>query len=289
MTVAVTTIAEALDDSETGVDVTNALGFPATAPYTVRVDSEWMRVTAGAGTTTWTVTRGYNGTTAATHDDASPIYHVPDTYADLSRIKRRLRGSSTTETTSDDDILVDFIGIVQSHLVSRLGMFLGPSAETTITVDGFNAVSSRKKLYVPYGFRSLSSTEVQAYTGASWETVTAGDVYYGPRTGEPKADPNQPYTWLAFKDVVTGNWSSFPEGIDNIRLTGALGWSAPPAKLGEIADTIVVKMFQARQTGQRDYVGSDEEGNPIISRYLSAEDHRVIGTFWGEISGFEWI
>lgn len=289
MAVAVTTISEALDISEAGVDVTSALGFPATPPYTVRVGSEWMRVTAGAGTTTWTVTRGYGGTTAAVHLINSAIYHVPDTYADLSRIKRRLRGGADTESTVDDDILSDFIGIVQSHLVSRLGMFLGPTAETSLLIDGFAATDAKRMLYIPFGFQSLTSLEVQSSTGAAWETVTAADLYFGPRTGEPRVDPNQPYTWLGFKDVVTGNWSYFPGGIENIRLTGVLGWPAPPEKLGEIADTIVVKMYQARQTGQRDYVGNDDEGNPIVSRYLAAEDHRVITTFWGEISGFESI
>lgn len=284
MTVAVTKTTEALDISEQGVDVLDVLGFPATAPYTVRVESEWMRVTAGAGTTTWTVTRGYNSTTAAIHDSGTPIYHVPDTYADLSRIKRRLRGAADTETAVDDDILSDYIDVVQSHLVSFLGMFLGPSAETSISLDGAAAINGRKWLYVPYGIRTLTSVEFS--TGGTWATVTAADIVSSPRAYEPRVDPNQPTTLLKFKDTVSGSYSAFPDGTENVRITGTFGWSEPPAKVGEIADTLVVRMYQARQTGQRDYVGSDEEGNPIISRFLSGEDRRVLRTFRYEIMGF---
>lgn len=286
MAVAVTTIAEALDDSETGVDVANALGFPSTAPFTVRVGSEWMRVTDGAGTTTWTVVRGYNNTTAAAHDDASAIYHVPETYADLSRIKRRLRGAADAESTTDDDVLSDFIDIAQSYLVSQMGMFLGPTAETVILLDGRDAIADRTKLYVPFGIQSLTSVEVQASTGASWETVTAADLVSLPRAHEPRVDPNQPTTMLMFKDVVSGSYSQFPSGVSNVRVTGTLGWAAPPQKLGEIADTIVIRMFQARMTGQRDYVGNDEEGNPIISRFLSGDDYRYLRTLRHEVFGF---
>jgi hypothetical protein len=93
-----------------------------------------------------------------------------------------------------------------------------------------------------------------------------------------------------FKDIVTGSHSSFPFGYENVRITGnPLGWPAPPKKLGEIADTLVIRMYQARQTGQRDMVGSDEEGNPIISRLLSAEDRRAMHTFRREISDFGYI
>lgn len=45
----------------------NAAGFPASGSYKIMVDAEQMTVTAGQGTTTWTVTRGSGGTTATTH------------------------------------------------------------------------------------------------------------------------------------------------------------------------------------------------------------------------------
>jgi len=288
MAVAVTTTAEALDDSETGVDVTNVLGFPATDNYTVRVDSEWMRVTSGAGATTWTVTRGYNSTTIAAHDDASSIFHVPETYADLGRIKNRLAGGGS-ETTADDDILTDFIDAVQSYMVSRVGMFLGPTTTGAIDVDGVDALDDGVLLPIPFGIQSLTTIEVQPTTGDSFVTVTAADVVSGPREWEPRIDPDQPTTWLMFKDVVSGDHSRFPEGVGNVRITGTLGWSTPPARLGELADTMVIRMYHAAQSGQRDLVGNDEDGMPLVSRFISSADEKILRMFKAEISGHRWL
>jgi hypothetical protein len=51
----------------TSITVTSAAGFPGSGNYNIQIDSEVLLVTAGQGTTTWTVTRGVNGSTAATH------------------------------------------------------------------------------------------------------------------------------------------------------------------------------------------------------------------------------
>jgi len=48
------------------ITVASAAGFPTTAGYYIRIDNEVMRVTAGQGTTTWTVARGATRTSAAT-------------------------------------------------------------------------------------------------------------------------------------------------------------------------------------------------------------------------------
>lgn len=51
----------------TTLAVQSADGFPDTGSFYVLVDDEVMLVTAGAGTTSWTVTRAQLGTTAASH------------------------------------------------------------------------------------------------------------------------------------------------------------------------------------------------------------------------------
>jgi hypothetical protein len=72
-----TTLAAAMNSTQTTVTVASATGFP-TSPFTIRVDDESMNVTAGFGTTTWTVTRGVNGTTAASHLNAQTlIWNTP--------------------------------------------------------------------------------------------------------------------------------------------------------------------------------------------------------------------
>lgn len=61
------TIAEALDNSETGVDVASGQGAYFKEGDVIKIESELMYVSSVA-TDTLTVTRGFAGTTAATHD-----------------------------------------------------------------------------------------------------------------------------------------------------------------------------------------------------------------------------
>jgi len=64
---ALTTLGSAINASQTTITVASASGFPASGSFRIRIDDEDMTVTGGQGTTTWTVTRGVNSTTAASH------------------------------------------------------------------------------------------------------------------------------------------------------------------------------------------------------------------------------
>jgi len=67
-----TTLNEALDASETGVDVIDETGM-TTEGDVILIDNELMLITASADDNTMTVTRGHSGTTAATHDNGSLV------------------------------------------------------------------------------------------------------------------------------------------------------------------------------------------------------------------------
>jgi hypothetical protein len=59
--------------SATTIHVTSAASFPTSGSFTIQIDTEQMLVTGGQGTTTWTVTRGYNGTTRRTHTNGAIV------------------------------------------------------------------------------------------------------------------------------------------------------------------------------------------------------------------------
>jgi prepilin-type N-terminal cleavage/methylation domain-containing protein len=60
--------------SATTLTVTAASGFPASAEFRVKIDSEILLVQAGgSGTTTWTVSRGLDGTVAASHGAGASV------------------------------------------------------------------------------------------------------------------------------------------------------------------------------------------------------------------------
>ena len=50
----------------TSISVISATGFPSAGNFIIQIGAEFLLVTAGQGTTTWTVTRGYASTIAAT-------------------------------------------------------------------------------------------------------------------------------------------------------------------------------------------------------------------------------
>jgi predicted phage baseplate assembly protein len=52
---------------DTDISVNDFTGFPAAAPYTIQIGTEYLLVTAGAGTTNWTVTRGVHSSSPAAH------------------------------------------------------------------------------------------------------------------------------------------------------------------------------------------------------------------------------
>ena len=62
-----TTVTAGLTSTATTLTVSGWSGFPATPEFRVTIDGEVLIVTAGAGTTTWTVERGGDGTSPAAH------------------------------------------------------------------------------------------------------------------------------------------------------------------------------------------------------------------------------
>jgi Tfp pilus assembly protein PilV len=70
---ATTTVTGGLTSSATTLTVTAASGFPAAPEFRVTIDSEVLIVTAVAGTTTWTVERGAEGTSPAAHTAGATV------------------------------------------------------------------------------------------------------------------------------------------------------------------------------------------------------------------------
>lgn len=69
-----TTLGAAITDtSGTSITVTSETSFPS-APFIISIDTECFLVSVVSGTT-WTVTRGYEGSTAATHLNGAAIFH----------------------------------------------------------------------------------------------------------------------------------------------------------------------------------------------------------------------
>lgn len=72
---AISYLVSSLDDSETGVEVTDATNFPSSGRFVIIIDNEIMYVTAVAGNV-FTVVRGHENTTAIAHTSGAIVAHI---------------------------------------------------------------------------------------------------------------------------------------------------------------------------------------------------------------------
>jgi hypothetical protein len=79
------TLNGAINNSVTSLDVTSAATFPSSPQFRIKIDTELLLVTGVAGTT-FTVTRGVEGTTAASHSNGATVIHILTSGA-VSRFK----------------------------------------------------------------------------------------------------------------------------------------------------------------------------------------------------------
>jgi hypothetical protein len=71
-----TTTTASLDAVTTTLPVASKANLPASFPFVLLIESEHLLVTASAGALSYTVTRGVEGSTAATHASGSAVFHV---------------------------------------------------------------------------------------------------------------------------------------------------------------------------------------------------------------------
>ena len=84
------------DTAGTAITVTSGATFPA-VPFIISIDTEAMSVTGTGAGTNWTVTRGYEGSTAATHLNGAIIYH------DISAAEADAIAAKKTDNVSATD------------------------------------------------------------------------------------------------------------------------------------------------------------------------------------------
>lgn len=155
---------------------------------------------------------------------------------------------------------------------------IGPTSGGTATFDGAEDVSEDgRSLWVRQGIRSITSITVAPSTGATGVAGTVADFVILPRTQNRR--PGWPGFEVRIKDAVTGAVSVFGRGYGDIVIVGDFGWEAIPDSLKELAETLVIRMWHSRSTGQADIVGSEANGEPIVSRFLSTRDRMLLKSF----------
>jgi hypothetical protein len=181
-----TTLNGAINSSVTSITVTAATGFPAAAQYRVIIDSEVLLVTAGAGTTTWTVTRGAEGTTAAAHSSLAAVTHI-------------LTAGALTQFRTD---LFQTGGYSSRPSAGNAGVVYQANDATMFAwQDNGSAWDLLRPVYLPSSWAiDLSGWTAHNLTGVTATAVGGSVVWQNPTSGSDnlryylKTLPSTPYT-----------------------------------------------------------------------------------------------
>lgn len=156
----------------------------------------------------------------------------------------------------------------------------GVTAQRCFIFDGYS--DGTLIMPVPNGVLSLSSLEVTPTWNAassSWASIPTTDRLLRPAPMD--REPGWPATEIHLSPIpsVTNTFPYFA-GYDAIaRAIGTFGWPAIPDEIADCAETVTVRAYQARRTGQSDAQGTTDTGATIISRILAAEWMSVLNRY----------
>ena len=180
-TTVTTTLEEDLDDSETDVDVKDASGL-STSDF-IKVDNEVMDIT-GISTNTLTVTRAYQGTAAATHDDGASVSSVScDNWS--------VTGSGASINQEEQTTSPTNYAVLSGNNSARLYV---PGSTTVTLVQTFDSTADRYTSVATEGMQANLSAWVyctvasrvsltidgavqsETHGGTGWELLTGSKV-----------------------------------------------------------------------------------------------------------------
>jgi hypothetical protein len=223
--------------------------------------------------TAWYRTR-FENVGATRVSDWSVAFQVgTGAYTSLFNVKQDLDRAPTDATS--DELLLDYIAEATDYIRGYTSRDFATTSGT-FTFDGYSAIYRGRCLLIPRGVQSISLLEVAANTGGSFNTISSPNYVLRPSAQE--RTPGWPATEVWMTDIPVGSaLAFFPRGIDNIRITGVLGFGVP-ARIEGVARRLVVRAYAARQAGGNDMTGS-ENGTPIVSQFLSKRDREVLDGF----------
>jgi hypothetical protein len=190
-----TTLNGAINNSVTSLVVTSASGFPTGGNFRIRIDDEIIKVTA-VSSTTFTIARGQENTTAASHSNLATVTHILTSEA-IDQLKADLVQSDTIANESTTD--------------QKTGHLYLPT--DGMSLDRFDG-SAFKRFGPFYPLRSPLSTGWTAVNQTSGGLATTNGVLYANvanQTGSNninsyvKTIPSAPYT------ITLGVMPLFPQ------------------------------------------------------------------------------
>jgi hypothetical protein len=185
-------------------------------------------------------------------------------YATAALVKARLVAAGVTDT-ADDTLIGTICDQVNQFIESPqgTGRIIAPIGSATYLIDG----TGWPKFHFPRGIRAISALTFADATGGTKVSAGTSGADYFLRPSDQDRAPGWPAMWVYLSDKHPRRYFAF--GRDTISMTATCGWTAIPDDIIDVAVTTAVRAWHARQSGQADIVGNDENGSPLVSRYVS--------------------
>ena len=160
-----TTLAGAVTAASASISVASAAGFPTRGKFTIIIDSEIMLVTGVTGTT-WTVTRGHDGTAAAAHNNNATVTQIltVDSFLNANHFDVRFFGAVGDGVTDDTDA----VEAASTAAIEAGGtVFFPPGTYIVDTINTIGKGDGTKSLsFKGAGFSSVIKLKNAATIGA---------------------------------------------------------------------------------------------------------------------------
>lgn len=202
------------------------------------------------------------------------------TYATVGNVKNRL-ASSDSYSAADDAVLASMCAGINGWIEGPSGAnrVLAPIASATYTFDGAQW-SRGSTLWLRNGVRDVTSLHLSGGSGETLQLVPSTEYLILPRSQDRTG--GWPGTRIHLHNGGgTSPFSLASVGFGTSEIVMTAGFEAMPDEIVEMAETAVVRAWHGRQAGQADIIGSDEEGAPIVSRFVSAKDRDTL-------NGYKW-
>lgn len=213
------------------------------------------------------------GNTGATlFDEWSPPFQAgaASAYATLDALREYVQLPNNARDNLLSDLLVDASG----YLDAKIGhdFYRHPAVasapDEVRTYDG----TGGDTLIIRSGIIELTSVEVAAQTGGTYNTLTATDWVLGP----PDKPSTDPYWYIAVSN--TGSYPYWYRGYNTIRLTGVFGWPSIPPMISK-ATLDLAREWYRQGPGGGGPVGINQFGTPIFGGGLPLSVKQAIDLY----------
>ncbi|TAL46540.1 MAG: hypothetical protein EPN91_00020 [Salinibacterium sp.] len=178
----------------------------------------------------------------------------------------------------DEALLRTMIGQQNAWMETRwaLGGPVGPSDLTSLTLDGRDARSDRKMMFVRIGMRDIARVTVDGRDIDDWVL----------RPLEHDRLPGWPALQIWRKHgIFTYDWGNVVlYASDESDSEGGFGFAAIPEDLTDVAETTIVRAWHSKRAGQQDMSGNTTNGQPMVSRYVSERDRETLRGYRDRLS-----